>query len=63
MKLTPLCLAAILLLQLPAATVHAQAVASDIDQATAARIDAVVAPYYKASAPGATAIVTRRRPG
>lgn len=70
-RLSPPCLAAVLLLQLPFSAVHAApasapasvpasapAIASS-DAALAERIDAAIAPYYKASDPGATVIVTR----
>ncbi|WP_426105833.1 serine hydrolase [Massilia sp. TSP1-1-2] len=59
LKLSPLCLAALLLLQLPLAAVHAAPVAAVVDQALAARIDALVAPYYKPGQPGATLIVVK----
>lgn len=59
LKLSPLCLAAVLLLQLPFSAVHAAPVAASSDPAMAARIDAAIAPYYKATDPGATLIVTR----
>lgn len=59
LKLSPLCLAAVLLLQLPFSAVHAAPVAASVDPAVAARIDAAIAPYYKAGDPGATLIVTR----
>ncbi len=59
LKLSPLCLAAVLLLQLPLSAVHASPVAASVDQALAARIDAVVAPLYKAGDPGATLIVVK----
>ena len=59
LKLSPLCLAAVLLLQVPMAAVQAAPVAAAVDQAVAARIDAMVAPYYKARDPGATLIVTK----
>lgn len=59
LKLSPLCLAALLLLQLPQGAVHAAPVAASVDQALAVRIDAVVAPYYKPGAPGATLIVVK----
>jgi D-alanyl-D-alanine carboxypeptidase len=59
LKLSPLCLAAVLLLQLPFSAVHAAPVAASVDPAVAASIDAAIAPYYKATDPGATLIVTR----
>jgi len=59
LKLSPLCVAAVLLLQLPMAAVHAAPVSAAVDQAIAARIDAVVAPHYKAGEPGATLIVVK----
>ena len=59
LKLTPICLAAVLLLQAPIAAVQAAPVAAMLDQAVAARIDGVVAPYYKPGDPGATLIVTK----
>ncbi len=58
-KLTPLCLAAVLLMQLPASVVHAAPVAAKVDQALAAQIDAAIAPLYKANEPGVTVIVTK----
>jgi hypothetical protein len=42
-KLSPLCLAAVLLLQLPASVVQAAPVAAKVDQALAAQIDAAIA--------------------
>lgn len=59
LKLSPFCLAALLLLQLPASAVEAVPVAASVDPALAARIDAVIAPYYKAGDPGATVIVVK----
>lgn len=58
-KLTPLCLAAILLLQMPAASVHAQPSVSAAQQPLAARIDATIAPYFQAGEPGAIVLVTK----
>ncbi len=58
-RLSPLCLASILLLQIPLSTVHATPVAAPAAQSLAASIDAVVAPLYKADAPGATLIVVK----
>ncbi len=55
-RLSPLCLASVLLLQLPFSIVHAAPVAA---QSLAASIDAVVAPLYKADEPGATLIVVK----
>jgi len=59
LKLSPLCLAAVLLLQLPASAVHAAPAAAQTDKALSATIDAAIAPHYKNSEPGATVIVTR----
>ena len=58
-KLHTYCLAAVLLLQLPMAAVHAAPVAASVEQDVAARIDAAIAPYYKAADPGATLIVVK----
>lgn len=58
-KLSPLCLAAVLLLQLPASMVQAAPVAAKVDQALAAQLDAVIAPMYRANEPGATVIVMK----
>lgn len=58
LKLTPLCLAA-LLLQMPAATVQAQTVVAAAAQPLAAQIDAAIAPYYPADQPGAIVLVTK----
>ena len=58
-KLSPLCFAAVLLLQLPASAVQAAPVAAKVDQALAAQIDAAIAPLYKANEPGVTVIVTK----
>ena len=55
----PLHLAAALLLQAPISAVYAAPDASISDQAIAGRIDALVAPHYKAGDPGATLLVTR----
>ncbi|HEY0063467.1 MAG TPA: serine hydrolase [Telluria sp.] len=59
LKLTPFCLAAVLLLQVPASAVQAAPVAAKVDQALAAQIDAAIAPMYKADDPGVTVIVTK----
>ncbi|SHH43985.1 serine hydrolase [Massilia sp. CF038] len=59
LKLTPFCLAAVLLLQLPVSVVQAAPVAAKVDQALAAKIDAAIAPMYKADEPGVTVIVTK----
>jgi len=59
LRFSPLCLVAILLLQLPGAAAQAQATASTEELALATRIGAVVAPYYPASGPGATMIVVK----
>lgn len=58
-KLNSYCLAAVLLLQLPFAAVHAAPVSAIADKDIASRIDAAIAPYYKAGDPGATVIVVR----
>jgi D-alanyl-D-alanine carboxypeptidase len=58
LKLTPVCLAALLLLQ--ASQSGAQGVdAAVTEQSLEARIDAAIAPYFKPGDPGATVIVTR----
>lgn len=59
MKLNTYCLAAVLLMQLPFAAVQAAPVAAVVDKEVASRIDAAIAPYYKATDPGATVIVVR----
>lgn len=59
LKFSPLCLAAVLLLQLPVTATQAQASASTEEIALATRIDAIVAPYYPQSGPGATLIVVK----
>ena len=59
LKFSPLCLAAVLLLQLPVTAAQAQAAASTEELALATRIDAIVAPYYSPSGPGATLIVVK----
>ena len=63
LKLSPLCLAAVLLTQLPVAAAQAPAQAQAIhaaeELALAGRIDAVAAAYYKAADPGATLIVVK----
>lgn len=62
LQLTPLCLAAVLLLQYPASAAQAAPAApaaASVDQALAERIDAAIAPYYQAGNPGATVIVVR----
>ncbi len=58
LKFSPLCLAATVLLQLPAAAVVAQT-APATEAELAARIDAMVSPYYKPTGPGATLIVVK----
>ena len=58
LALSRFCLAS-LLLQLPASAVHAESVSASVDQALAARIDALVAPLYQAKEPGATLIVVK----
>ncbi len=59
LKPIPLCLAAALLLQLPMGAVHAAPSTAEVDQAMAARIDAMAAPYYKADGPGAALLVIK----
>lgn len=64
LRLTSLCLASLLALQLPHSTAQnaplgAPAAAQAGEQALAARLDALIAPLYKADAPGATIIVVR----
>ena len=54
-----LCLAAILLLPAPLAFAGAAPAVLEADPAIAARIDAVVAPHYKAGDPGATLLVIK----
>ncbi|MEO7494240.1 MAG: serine hydrolase domain-containing protein [Massilia sp.] len=58
LKLTPVCFAALLLSQAPAA--FAQNAGTTVaGQSLAAQIDAAIAPYFKPGDPGATIIVTR----
>jgi CubicO group peptidase (beta-lactamase class C family) len=59
LKLSAVCIAALIVLQAPSSFAQAAPVAAVPDQALAARIDAGIAPYYKANEPGATVIVTR----
>ena len=59
LKLSALCVATLILLQAPASFADTAPAAAVVDQAMAARIDAAIAPYFKANAPGATVIVTR----
>lgn len=59
LKLTPSCLAVILLLQGPALAARAAPPAVENTTATAVRIDALVAPLYKAADPGATILVIK----
>ena len=56
LQFSPLCVAAIALLQLPAAVAQTAPVT---EAELAARIDAMAMPYYKASGPGATLIVVK----
>lgn len=58
-KLSPLCLAALIALQLPVAAAQAAPVAAATQTAMAAQIDAAIAPLYKANEPGATVIVVK----
>ncbi|NHZ66054.1 serine hydrolase [Massilia genomosp. 1] len=57
-KLSALCVATLLALHAPAAFAQ-DAIRPAAGQALAERIDAAIAPYYKADAPGATVIVTQ----
>ncbi|UOD32224.1 serine hydrolase [Massilia violaceinigra] len=59
-RLSALCFASLVALHAPAAFAQegAAAAMSASEHALAERIDAVIAPYYKADAPGATVIVT-----
>ncbi|MEJ7808551.1 MAG: serine hydrolase [Telluria sp.] len=59
LKLSPLCLASLLLFQLPVSAVQAAPVSASVDRALAARIDAEVATHYKPGEPGATLIVVK----
>ncbi len=59
MNISALCLATALLLQLPAATGFSALAATEAEQAIAARIDAMAAPYYKADGPGAVLLVIK----
>ena len=60
LKMSPRCLAAVLLLQMPITFAQAASVAAaDPDPAMAGRIDAVVAPFFKAGDPGATLLVIK----
>jgi CubicO group peptidase (beta-lactamase class C family) len=58
-KLSAVCLATLLLLQAPFSVAQSAPVTEAADQALAARIDAIIAPYYKANEPGATVIVVK----
>lgn len=59
-KISPLWLAAVLLLHAPIALVQAAPLAAtDSGPAIAARIDAMVSPYFKAGDPGATLLVIK----
>jgi D-alanyl-D-alanine carboxypeptidase len=58
LKLSTLCFAALLALQGPAALAQ-DALRPAAEQALASRIDALVAPYYKADGPGAIVLVTQ----
>ncbi|MDQ1920812.1 serine hydrolase [Massilia pseudoviolaceinigra] len=57
-KLSALCFASLVALHAPAAFAQ-DAARPASEQALASSIDAVIAPYYKADAPGATVIVTQ----
>lgn len=59
LKLSALCIAALVLLHAPASSAETAPAAAVADQALAARIDAAIAPYFKPDAPGAAVIVTR----
>ena len=59
LNLSSLCLASLLLVQLPVSAAHAAPSPNAVEQALAARIDATVARYYKADGPGATLIVVK----
>lgn len=58
-RLSAACVAALLLLQPSASFADTAPAAAVADPALAARIDAAIAPYFKANAPGAAVIVTR----
>lgn len=58
-KLTSTCIAALILLQTPYCAAQAAPAAAVVDQSLAARIDAGIAPYFKADEPGVTVIVTK----
>lgn len=57
--LAPLSLAAVLLLQLAPGITWADTAIPAAEQDLGAQIDAMIAPYYKPNAPGATVLVTR----
>ncbi|NHZ96326.1 serine hydrolase [Massilia sp. CCM 8734] len=57
-KLSALCVATLVALHAPVAFAQ-DAARPAVEQALAERIDAAIAPYYKADAPGATVIVTQ----
>lgn len=59
LKLPAVCIAAVLCLQAPYSQAQAVPASMVADPALAARIDAIIAPYYKTNEPGATVIVTR----
>lgn len=60
LKLSAVCIAALILLHTPDSAAQAGAVATaSADQPVAARIDGLFAPLFKANEPGATVIVTR----
>ena len=58
-KLSAVCVAVLVLLGAPAAHAGEAPAAAQATQALAARIDAAIAPYYKAGEPGATVIVVK----
>ena len=59
LKLSSACLAALMLLQTPNCAAQAAPASTLAEQTLAVRIDAGIAPYFKADEPGATVIVTK----
>ncbi|PWF55558.1 serine hydrolase [Massilia glaciei] len=59
LKLSSLCIAAVLALQAPCSVAQEAPMSAAAEQALAAQIDASISRHYKADAPGATVIVTR----
>ena len=58
-KLSAVCVAVLVLLGAPAAQAWETPAAAEAAQPLAARLDAAIAPYYKAGEPGATVIVVK----